>query len=133
MNIKPRQPSAKGPAELFSGEVWIDSLASGQEPSRIRLNLVRFAPSARTAWHAHAVGQTLWVTDGEGLVQSREGKITPIRQGDVVLTPPNEWHWHGAAPDRFMSHISLTEGVEPGHGSEVEWGEHVTDSEYGAS
>lgn len=77
----------------------------------MRVSAVRFTPGARTAWHSHAVGQTLYVTDGVGLVQARVGEVTEIKPGDVVYAPADEWHWHGAAPDRFMSHLSITEGV----------------------
>ena len=130
MEIKPKQPSVRGPAELFTGDVWIDTVAHGAEPSRVRVNMVRFAPGARTAWHSHAVGQTLFVTDGAGIVQSRGGALTEIGTGDVVYTPPDEWHWHGAAPDHFMTHLSMTEGVGDGGRAETEWGAHVTDAEY---
>jgi quercetin dioxygenase-like cupin family protein len=133
LQVQPKQPSVKGPAQMFSGEVWIDSVANGQEPSRVRVNTVRFAPSARTAWHSHAVGQTLLVTDGKGLVQARGESVTEIRSGDVVYTPPDEWHWHGAAPDHFMSHISITEGVGESGKPESEWGPLVTDKEYNGS
>ncbi len=130
MQIQPKQPSMKGPAEMFTGDVWIDGIASGQEPSRIRVNLVRFAPSARTAWHSHAVGQTLFVTDGRGRIQARGGETSEIRPGDVIYTPPDEWHWHGAAPDNFMAHISMTEGVGESKKPEADWGDLVTDDEY---
>ena len=130
MEIKPKQPSTKGPAEMFTGDVWFDGIANGAEPSRIRVNLVRFAPGSRTAWHSHALGQTLYVTDGRGLIQSRGGDITEIRPGDVVYTPSDEWHWHGAAPDHFMAHLSLTEGVGEGGRPESEWGDLVTEAEY---
>jgi quercetin dioxygenase-like cupin family protein len=132
VEIRPKQPSMKGPAEWFTGDVWIDPIASGQEPSRIRVSAVRFTPGARTAWHSHAVGQTLYVTEGAGLVQSRGGDLVDIRSGDIVYTPPDEWHWHGAAPDHFMTHLSMTEGVAEGQGPESEWGDHVTDDEYSA-
>lgn len=127
MEVLPGQPSARGPADLFTGDVWIDSIARGQEPSRAQVSAVRFTPSARTAWHRHGAGQTLYVTDGAGLVQSRGDKIVEIGAGDVVWTPAGEWHWHGAAPDRFMTHLSITDTV-PG----PEWGVHVTDDEYHA-
>src|SRR5437879_4694539 len=130
MEVRPKQPSAKGPAEWFTGDVWIDVIARGEEPSRIRVSAVRFTPSARTAWHSHALGQTLFVIDGAGLVQSRGGDIVDIRSGDLVYTPADEWHWHGAAPDHFMTHLSMTEGVAEGRGPETEWGAHVTDTEY---
>jgi quercetin dioxygenase-like cupin family protein len=131
MEVQPKPATAKGPAEMFTGEVWLDAIAAGQSPSRVRVNAVRFTPSARTAWHSHALGQTLYVTDGRGLVQSRGGDRTEIRAGDIVYTPADEWHWHGAAPDHFMSHLSITEGVPAGdERPESQWAEHVTDAEY---
>ena len=133
MELKPKQPSMKGPAEMFTGDVYIDAIAYGTEPSRVRVNAVRFAPGARTAWHSHALGQTLYVTDGAGLVQSRGEPIVEIRAGDVVATPADEWHWHGARSDSFMSHLSVTEGVTDGTKPESEWGAHVTDAEYGGT
>ena len=124
----PKQPSTKGPAEMFTGDVWLDVIAKGEAPSRMRVNTVRFSPGARTAWHAHAVGQTLYVTDGVGLVQSRGTAVTEIRPGDVIHTPPGEWHWHGAAPDQFMTHLAMWEA--PASGAESEWGDLVSDEEY---
>lgn len=129
MELPAKQPTAKGPAKMFTGDVWLDAIVSGEEPSRVRVNAVRFSPSARTAWHSHAVGQTLYVTDGKGLVQSRGGSVLEIRPGDIVRTPPGEWHWHGAAPDHFMSHLSITEAA-PGDEPDSAWAEHVTDAEY---
>lgn len=123
MEIQPKNPSAKGPAEWFTGDVWIDSLVQAKEPSRLNVGAVHFTPGARSAWHSHTLGQTLYVTEGQGLVQSRGGDVAGIRAGDIVHTPPDEWHWHGAAPDHFMTHLSLTEG-------QAEWGAHVTDTEY---
>jgi quercetin dioxygenase-like cupin family protein len=129
VELRPQQPTVKGPAEWFTGDVWIDGIARGEEPSRVRVSAVRFSPSARTAWHSHAIGQTLYVTEGRGLVQSSGGGVAEIRAGDVLYTPPGEWHWHGAAPDRFMTHLSITEA--PGdERPEADWGEHVTDEEY---
>jgi quercetin dioxygenase-like cupin family protein len=131
MEIVSSQPTAKGPAQWFTGDVFMDPIARGDEPSRVRVSAVRFTPSARTAWHSHGVGQTLYVTEGHGLVQSRGADITPISAGDIVRTPPGEWHWHGAAPDHFMSHLSITEATGDER-PEADWGEHVTDAEYGA-
>ncbi|WP_307848933.1 cupin domain-containing protein [Micromonospora sp. U56] len=88
MEVLPVQPSVKGPAEMFTGDVYFDVIAKGEEPFRMRVNTVRFAPCARTAWHCHAVGQTLHVTDGVGLIQSRDGEIIEIRPGDTIHTPP---------------------------------------------
>jgi quercetin dioxygenase-like cupin family protein len=131
VEFQPKLPTAKGPAEWFTGDVWIDSIVRGEEPSRVRVSAVRFTPAARTAWHSHAVGQTLCVTEGRGLVQSSGGEIAEIRPGDIIYTPADEWHWHGAAPDHFMTHLSITEAVAPGdERPEADWGEHVTDEEY---
>jgi quercetin dioxygenase-like cupin family protein len=128
MEIRPKQPSTKGTADRFIGDVWIDRLTDAQPPSRIRVNVVRFAPGARNAWHSHALGQTLHVTEGIGRVQARGGDLVEVRAGDTVFTPRGEWHWHGAAPDHFMTHIAMWEAPETG--PESEWGEHVTDDEY---
>jgi quercetin dioxygenase-like cupin family protein len=117
---------------MFTGDVWYDVIARGDEPSRIRVNIVRFAPGARTAWHSHAVGQTLHVIEGRGLVQSRGGEVIEIHPGDTIYTPTGEWHWHGAAAEHFMSHLAMWEGPGEGQGPESEWGDHVTDEEYGA-
>ena len=73
MELKPKPPSMKGPSAWFTGEVWIDPIARGDEPSKLSVSAVRFTPGARTAWHSHSTGQTLWVTDGAGLVQPRDG------------------------------------------------------------
>ena len=126
MEVQPRKPTAKGPAEWFTGDVWIDAIAQSQQPSGMGVAAVHFTPGARSAWHSHAIGQTLYVIEGAGRVQSRDGDVTTIRAGDVISTPADEWHWHGAAPDHFMTHLSLTEGPPT-------WGDHVTDEEYGAS
>lgn len=132
MQILTKQPSTKGPAAMFTGDMWFDVIVKGEAPSRVRANIVRFAPGARTAWHSHAMGQTLYVTDGVGLVQSRGGEVIVMRPGDVVWTPPGEEHWHGSAPGHFMTHIAIWEGRDDG-GEETVWGEHVTDAEYTAS
>jgi len=123
VEIRREQPTIRGPAQWFTGEVWIDPVASGLDGSELNVMAVRFTPGARTAWHSHSRGQTLHVTDGEGLVQSRGEPAATIRAGDVVTSPPGEWHWHGATPDRFMVHIAITEGG-------ADWGDHVTDDEY---
>jgi quercetin dioxygenase-like cupin family protein len=132
MEFLPKQPSTKGPADMFTGDVYFDVIARGEEPSRLRVNVVRFTPSARTAWHSHALGQTLHVTEGRGLVQARDGDVTQMRPGDTIYTPPGQEHWHGAAPDHFMVHLAMWDGVGPDHGPETQWGAHVTDDEYGA-
>jgi quercetin dioxygenase-like cupin family protein len=130
MQIQPKPATTKGSADRFTGDVWLDVLALGEAPSRMRVSVVRFAPGARNAWHAHAVGQTLHVTDGIGRIQARGGRVVEIRAGDTIQTPPGEWHWHGAAPDHFMTHLAMWEA--PDDGAESEWGEQITDEEYRA-
>ncbi|MGA8296283.1 MAG: cupin domain-containing protein [Acidimicrobiales bacterium] len=90
MEVLPNQPTDKGPSEWFTGDVWIDAIVRGEEPSRVRVSAVRFAPGAHTAWHSHALGQTLYVFDGEGRCQSRGGESRRIRSGDIIYTPPDE-------------------------------------------
>lgn len=125
MERQQRAPATKGSSDWFSGDVWLEAIVIGEEPSRVRVSSVHFSPGARTAWHAHAVGQTLYVTDGVGRVQARGGEVVEISAGDVVRAPGGEWHWHGAAPDHSMTHLSITES--PGAGAiETEWGGHVT-------
>ncbi len=128
MEILRKEPSRKGSAEMFIGDVWIDQLTQAEPPSRIRVNVVRFAPGARNAWHAHAVGQTLHVIDGVGLTQARGGEVIEMRAGDTIHARPGEWHWHGATPDHFMTHLALWEA--PVEDTETEWGEHMSDAEY---
>jgi quercetin dioxygenase-like cupin family protein len=129
MEIEQKLPTAKAPAEYFTGDVWVDPIATRKpEPSRMIVSCVRFSPGAGTAWHSHAVGQTLHVTEGIGLVQARGSEISEIHPGQTIYTPPGEEHWHGATPDDFMIHLAMLEGVA--EGSETTWLEHVTDEEY---
>lgn len=128
MEVLRKQPTTKGGSDRFIGDVWVDQITQAVPPSRIRVNVVRFAPGARNAWHAHAVGQTVHVTEGVGRIQSRGGDVVEMRAGDTVHTPPGEWHWHGAAPDHFMTHLAIWEAPEDG--PESEWGDQVSDEEY---
>jgi quercetin dioxygenase-like cupin family protein len=128
MKIITATGSTKGPPHMFTGDVYFDVIVSGEAPSRVRVNSVHFAPGARTAWHSHAVGQTLHVTEGIGLVQSRGGDVVVLRPGDTAYTPPGEWHWHGASKNHFMTHLAIWEGPETG--PESAWGDLVTDDEY---
>lgn len=130
MHVQPRSSSIKGSSDMFTGDVWYDVLVRGEQPSRLRVNLVRFTPGARSAWHAHALGQTLHVIEGLGRAQVRGQAIVELHPGDTVQTPPGEWHWHGAAPDHFMSHLAVWEAPADDQASEHEWGDHVTDEEY---
>ncbi len=120
--------TTKGPADWFTGDVYIDSVAAAPAPARAQAALVHFTPGARTAWHTHPLGQTIYVTEGVGLCQCEGGPVEVIRPGDRVFFEPGENHWHGAAPNRFMVHIAMQEADESG--SPVSWGEHVTDEQY---
>lgn len=120
-------PSAKGPAEYFTGTVRIDCPFCGS--GNLSGATVTFEPGARTAWHTHPRGQTLLVTAGFGLIGRAGGQVQEIRPGDTVWIEPGEKHWHGASPDCAMTHIAIAEMKD---GKAVDWMEHVTDEEYSA-
>src|SRR5918996_518672 len=117
-----------GPSESFTSAVYIDTIAAPGDGSAIGAASVHFAPGARTAWHTHPHGQSIWVTEGIGLCQRRGGPIEVIRPGDRVFFEPGEEHWHGAAPTRFMTHLALQQVDD--EGNPATWGDHVTDEEY---
>jgi quercetin dioxygenase-like cupin family protein len=119
-----------GPSEWFSGTVFIDAVAAPSEGSRVSASSVHFTPGAHTAWHTHPNGQTIWVTEGLGLCQRRGGPVEVIRPGDRVFFEPGEDHWHGATPNRFMTHLAMHEVDDEGNA--VTWGDHLTDEEYDA-
>jgi len=123
------RPSAKGPADWFTGTVRIDPLFAADAPARAAGNAVTFEPGARTAWHTHPLGQTLIVTFGLGWVQREGGAIEEIRPGDVVWFEPGEKHWHGASATTAMQHIAINEALD---GKAVDWMEHVSEDEYQA-
>lgn len=123
--------TAKGPGEWFSGAVYIDAIATPSDASRLNASSVHFTPGARTAWHAHPKGQTIYVTEGVCLVARRGGPIETIHAGDGVFFEPDEDHWHGATPTRFMTHLSMVEVDDKGNSAT--WGAHVTDEEYGST
>jgi quercetin dioxygenase-like cupin family protein len=120
--------TAKGPADWFTGDVYIDTVGAPSEGSRLSASSVHFTPGARTAWHTHPHGQTIFVIEGVGRCQRRGGPVEVISAGDRVFFEPGEDHWHGAAPDRFMTHIAMLEVDE--QGNPATWDEHVTDEEY---
>jgi quercetin dioxygenase-like cupin family protein len=118
----------KGPADWFSGDVYIDTIRNPDEQTKIGAANVHFTPGAHTAWHTHPKGQTLFVLEGVGLCQREDGPIEVIRSGDVVYFEPNENHWHGATKDRLMVHIAIQEVDD--QDQVVTWGKHLTDEEY---
>jgi quercetin dioxygenase-like cupin family protein len=117
-----------GPSDWFTGAVYIDAVAAPTAGSRLSASSVHFTPGARTAWHTHPNGQTIYVTEGVGRAQRRGGPVEVIHPGDRVFFEPGEEHWHGAAPDRFMTHLAMLEVDEAG--KSASWGVHVTDEEY---
>jgi quercetin dioxygenase-like cupin family protein len=122
--------TAKGSADWFTGDVYVDAMAAPAASATVAAALVHFTPGARTAWHTHPHGQTIFVTEGVGLCQREGGPIEVIRPGDRVFFEPGENHWHGATPERFMTHVAMQQQDESG--SVVSWGLHVTDEEYHA-
>ena len=124
-------PTNPGPSDWFTGAVYIDTIAAPSGRSRVTASSVHFTPGARTAWHTHPNGQTIFVLEGVGRAQRRGGAIEVIRPGDRVFFEPGEEHWHGAAPDRFMTHLALLDVDD--EGNSASWGEHVSDEEYSAA
>ena len=120
-----------GPGDWFTGDVYIDTITAPSNEWRIGAATVQFTPGARTAWHIHPHGQTIWVTEGIGVCQREGGPIQIIRPGDRVFFEPGENHWHGAVPTRFMTHIAMQQADE--HGNVVTWGDHVSDADYAAA
>jgi len=116
------------PADNFTGQVWQDPVIVGTAPSRMRATNVSFTPGARTAWHQHPVGQTLYVISGVGRLQLEGQAVQELRPGDTGVIPPNTRHWHGSAPDRLFTHLAMSEVDDAGGGTE--WFEKVTDADY---
>ncbi len=121
------RPTKRGPATSFTGTVWQDPIVNAPAPARLASNRVSFEPGARTAWHTHPLGQTLYVTAGVGRAQTWGGPVIEIKAGDVLWIPPGEKHWHGGAPTTGMVHISMQEAEG---GEYVTWLEQVTDEQY---
>lgn len=127
IHVSGSRPTRRAPRENFTGSVLQDPINMAPAPARLNASRVSFEPGARTAWHTHPLGQTLYVISGIGRVQAKGGPIREIRPGDVVWIPPNEKHWHGASPDNTMTHIAMQEALD---GVFSTWMEHVTDEEY---
>ncbi|MFG6477194.1 cupin domain-containing protein [Microbacterium sp. P06] len=130
MNIEPTTPTTKNPAEQFAGDVWLDMIAVPHEDTQhMTVATVRFAPGARTAWHSHARGQYLRITQGVGRFGTRDGQIIEARAGQTIYTPPGQEHWHASADDTFMEHIAMTENADDA-ATTTTWLEHITDADY---
>lgn len=130
MEILPAKATIKNPPEQFTGDVWLDLIAVPQnDDQRMTVATVRFAPCARTAWHSHARGQFLHVTDGVARFGTRDGQIVEVRAGQTLYTPPGQEHWHAATEGSFMTHLAMLEaGDDPS--TTTTWLEHVTDEQY---
>ena len=123
--------TTQGPGDWFTGTVYLDAVATPSDASRLCATSVHITPGARPAWHTHPNGQTIYVLEGVGLAQRRGGPIEVIRPGDRVFFEPDEDHWHGAAPTRFMTHLAML--IVDDEGTAAVWGDHVTDEEYAAA
>lgn len=123
------RPTRVAPSEYFTGNVMQDPIIATAAPARLVANSVSFQAGARTAWHTHPLGQTLYVIAGLGRIQAKGGPIRELRPGDVVWIPPGEKHWHGASPTNGMTHLAMQEALD---GDAVTWMEKVTDEEYAA-
>lgn len=121
------KPSVTGPADWFTGTVRLDAPFQAEEPARISGATVTFEPGARTAWHTHPLGQTLFVVSGLGWAQREGGPVEEIRPGDIVWFAPGEKHWHGASPTTAMTHLAVAEKLD---GKVVDWLEKVSDDQY---
>ena len=130
MEITPVNDTAKGPEATFTGDVYLTPLAPATEPARLTAALVRFTPGARTFWHSHERGQTLYVTEGVGLVASRDGSVARIGPGDTVSIGAGEEHWHGGTATTCMSHLAI---VTAGDTEPTTWLEAVSEEEYAAA
>ena len=128
MELIPINDTVKAPAERFTGDVYPTMIKTPEPPSRLVSAMVRFTPGARSNWHSHALGQTLHVTEGVGLVVNRNGQVIRMRAGDTVWTPPGEEHWPGGTAENFMCHFAVVEGVDDGDGTN--WLEPVSDDDY---
>lgn len=122
------RPSGAGPAAYFTGRVRQDPVIEAPAPARVRALVVTFEPGARTAWHTHPLGQTLYVMSGLGRAQSAGGPVREIGPGDTVWFAPGEKHWHGAAPGNGLVHLAIQEALDGVH---VDWLEQVSEAEYG--
>jgi len=130
MHEIPKPATSTGPAETFTGDVYVDAIAAPREAKqRMVVSRVRFAPGAHTAWHSHALGQTLHVTEGVALVGTRDGQVIRATPGQTIYTPPGEEHWHGATPEHFMEHLAMLENADD-PATTTDWLEHVSDEDY---
>ncbi len=125
---KDARPPQQMPAEWVTGDAHLVRIIETPDPARLRASIVTFQPGARTNWHTHPLGQTLYVTAGRGLAQREGGPVVAFGPGDVLWFAPGERHWHGAAPDSEMTHVAMQEALD---GSHIDWEGPVSDEDYG--
>ena len=131
MELIPLSPTAKAPAESFTGDVYVTPAKKDDPDSHLIASTVRFTPGARTNWHSHANGQALLITEGAGVVVARSGQVIAVHPGETVWTPPGEEHWHGAGEDTLMAHVAMLVGTA--EGDSTTWLEPVSDDEFHAA
>jgi quercetin dioxygenase-like cupin family protein len=126
-----QRPTRPASPDNFTGVVWADIVMVGEKPSRMRATIYNFNPGGRTNWHSHPVGQTLYCTAGIGRICFKGEAPRLLEPGDTVMIPPDTWHWHGAAPDRFFAHLAMMEVDDAGNGTA--WFEPVSETDYNAA
>ena len=130
MEIRPKAPTILNPAEQFPGDVWLDVIATPlTDDQRVTVATVRFAPGARTAWHHHARGQSLRVTQGVARFGTRDGNVVDVRPGETIYLAPGEEHFHAAAEGSFMEHIAIIEAADDPSATTT-WLEQITDADF---
>ena len=117
----------QAPASNFIGTVWVNMLVTSQDQLDCGVGSVTFEPGARTNWHMHPGGQALLVTEGKGLYQEKGNSVRVIKKGEVIICPPGIEHWHGATPNRKLTHIAMSTNAEKGP---AVWLQKVTEEEY---
>jgi quercetin dioxygenase-like cupin family protein len=120
-----------GSPDYFTGSVWLEEKSAARNGSDVAVVMVTFAPGARTAWHTHPHGQLLHIVSGVGRVQSAGGPVREVLPGDVVWFPPDERHWHGAAPEHPMTHLAVQRADSAGRAAT--WQEPVSETDYRAA
>jgi quercetin dioxygenase-like cupin family protein len=133
VKILPPQPTTLNPDEQFPGQVWLDPIVTPQtDDQRTTVAKVRFAPGARTAWHHHARGQFLYVTEGVARFGTRDGKVVDVQPGQTIFVAPGEEHFHAASEGSFMEHIAVLEAADD-PATTTTWLERITDADYAGS
>lgn len=103
-------------SEYYTGKVYISDVA---HQTKFDINHLVFAPNSRNTWHIHPdAEQVLLILDGEGYYQEEGQEVIRIKKGDVIRTPANVKHWHGATSENRLVHLSITERTNKGH---IEW------------